>query len=140
MPYASVQDLVDYAGEAEIARLSTPDGADLAGVVSLRVAPKLDVASDLMDSYFRRRYLVPVPVSPTIRECCCALARHALWMGSGTGAAENVRVAHKTQINWLEDIGSGKVNLDGAAIAGPPSGARIEERPRVFGNRGPLFL
>ncbi len=139
MAYATVQDLIDFAGEAEIARNSVPDGAELSGVWTERVQPKLDTASDLMDSYFRRRYMVPVPVSPIIRECCCTLARYMLASGVG-GPAESVRLAHKQQIVWLESIGRGTVNLDGAegVIAGPPSGARYQERNRVFDNRGPL--
>lgn len=139
MAYASVADLVDYAGEAEIARLSTPDGTDLAGVIVARVQPKLDAAADLMDSYFRRRYLVPVPTSPIVRECCCAIARYLLAAGRGQGPAESVRAGHKVSIGWLEGIGAGQVNLDGAALAGPPAGARSEERARVFHNRGPLY-
>ncbi len=139
MAYATVQDLINFAGEAEIARLSTPDGADLAGVRAELVQPKLDVAADLMDSYFRRRYLVPVPVSPVVRECCCALARYMLASSSGPGPAESVRLAHKVQIGWLENIGTGTVTLDGAAISGPPSGARVQDRWPMFRDRGGLF-
>ncbi len=139
MSYAAVQDLVDFAGEAEIARLSTPDGADLAGVRTERVQPKLEAASDLMDSYFRRRYLVPVPVSPIVRECCCTLARYMLAAGAGPGPAESVRLAHKVQVGWLENIGTGLVTLDGAALSGPPSGARVQDRSAMFRDRGALF-
>lgn len=140
MAYATVQDLIDFAGEAEIARNSTPDGAELSGPWAERVQPKLDTASDLMDSYFRRRYMVPVPVSPIIRDCCCTLARYMLASGAGAGPQESVRLAHKTSIAWLDGIGRGTVNIDGAAgvVAGPPSGARHNERPRVFDNRTPL--
>lgn len=140
MSYATVQDLVDFAGEAEIVRNSTPDGAELAGVWDERVQPKLDTASDLMDSYFRRRYQVPVPVSPIIREHCCALARQMLATTSGTGTSESIQMGHKSAIAWLDGIGRGSVNIDGApgVVGAEPSGARFSARPQTFDNRGAL--
>lgn len=143
MAYATVQDLVDAFGADELARASTPDGADLAGVQPERPTLKLEEASALMDSYLRRRYAVPLPASPALRACCCALARYALGFGSNTVPTEQARLARKEAIKWLEDIAAGDVTLDGAgtegsASAAPIARARVQDRPASIQSGGPL--
>lgn len=138
MAYATIQDLVDAFGEAELVRATTPDGADMAGVVPGRAQPKLDEASGLMDSYLRRRYVVPVPHSPELRACCCALARHSLGFTGSTLPTEQARLARKEAIEWLDGIAAGRVTLDGAVPAGPLSGARVQDRPPMVRAGGPI--
>lgn len=133
MPYATPQDLVDAYGEAELVRLTTPSGQSLAGVVAGRAEARLVEASGLMDSYLRRRYLVPVtPATPELRSCCCALARYELMHTGETEPSEQARLARKERIDWLQALADGRIALDGAALANTAIGARTRDRRPSF--------
>jgi phage gp36-like protein len=131
--YAVVQDLVDAFGEDEMVRVTTPDGGELGAVNAPKAQRCLDEASDLMDSYLRRRYQVPVTSPSTVlRRCCCVLARKMLREGGHTEPSDQVVAAYNGQLKWLEQIVEGRVTLDGAVLAGPVTGtgARTNAQPR----------
>ena len=141
MAYATADDMVLAFGEAEMVRLSTPEGEDMVGADTDRMGRQLDEASGLMDSYLRRRYQVPIAaVSPELRRCCCTLARYGLTFQGGTDPSEPMRLARKEAIAWLGEIADGKVTLDGAVgvIAGSNSFARVQDRPAMFRSGGRL--
>ncbi len=103
MPYAAIEDMVTRYGEAEMARLTTPEGQLDDIVVSTRIAGALGDATALIDTYLRRRYVVPL-VSPLPREitnACCILARFDLAHGEQREPTEQMRLAKKDVIAWL---------------------------------------
>lgn len=136
MPYATLADLVESFGEPEIIRLTAGDG-ELDGPV---VAPKVDRAladaTDLIDSYLRRRYATPLidPVPPAIRRACCVLARFDLAHGDQREPTEQMRLARKETLDWLKLLADGSVELDGAVPLGGTSGAgaMVSDRDRAF--------
>lgn len=134
MPYALPHDLVDAYGEREMVRLTTPSGQDLVGVDAPRATARLVEASALMDTYLRRRYLVPVaPTTPELRSCCCTIARYELMHGGETEPTDQARLAHKARIEWLTALADGRIALDGAVLANTAIGARTHDRLPTFG-------
>ena len=129
MSYAAIQDLIDAFGEDELVRATTPDGAEFGAVDAARAQARLDEASGIMDSYFRRRYVVPVGVvGPEIVGCCRDIARKLLHQTGSTQPSNQMVAAAKDRFDWLAKIADGRVTLDGVEIAGPLSGARTQDR------------
>lgn len=132
MAYASLSDLVAAFGEAELVRLTTPVGQPLGEVQPARAGRALDEASELMDSYIRRRYAVPVQASGALRSCCCALARFDLAHSGDSQPSDQMTAARKERIAWLDAIAAGRVQLDAAEQLAPQSLARVTDRARTL--------
>lgn len=138
MAYGTPADLIAEYGEAEIARLTTPEGESLDGVVMATAERALATASDTIDSYLRRRYVVPLPgaVPLSIRRVCLLLARYDLAHGRGHVPTEQMRLARKDELTWLGKIGTGDVTLDGLVASQPAGGdapmALATDRERIF--------
>lgn len=135
MAYATVEDLSARFGEAEVVRLTTPEGQDLAGIVATRAVAALAGATGTIDSYLRRRYAVPLsPVPAEIVDACCKLARYDLSFKSDSYPSEQVRLAQKGTLDWLRDLAEGRAQLAGAAPAeaGTGGGAMVSDREPMF--------
>jgi phage gp36-like protein len=142
MPYATLSDLQEAFGEAEAIRLTAPEGELDGPVVEAKVTRALAEASDLVDSYLARRYAVPLaaPVAPAIVRATLVLARFDLAHGDQREPTEQMRLARKETIAWLERLAGGEAVLPGnPALAGASgAGARRTDRDRAFstGNLG----
>ncbi|MBW6402079.1 DUF1320 domain-containing protein [Roseomonas sp. HJA6] len=135
MPYAAIDDLVRAFGESEAARLTAPEGNLEAPVDEAKVVDALTKASDLIDSYLARRYLLPLvaPYPPAIVEACCVLTRFRLAHGEQREPTEQMRLARKETIAWLGQLAEGSAVLPGLSVAGSSgAGARVTDRPRAF--------
>ncbi len=131
MAYAAVADMVSRFGTDELIRLSTADGEELTEINVAIVNARLGDASDIIDSYLRKRYQVPVAITPTppaLVRACCIMARYDLSMGGNTEPPEQTRLANKQVIEWLESIRDGKTVLSGLIPAGTESYAMVSVR------------
>lgn len=137
MTYASVDDMVSRFGETEVLRFSAGDGPLPETIIPARIEQALADASARIDSYLRRRYTVPLaaPVPDVIVRAACTLARYDLAMGGDREPTEQMRLAQKDVIGWLEKIASGQATLEGAAPIAPSSGARSSDRDATFTSR-----
>ena len=132
MAYAAVQDMVARFGQTEVLRLSAPEGQPLDVIDQDRVNVALADASDLIDSYLRRRYLTPlVTVPQAVLRACCVLARHDLAHGNGLMPTEQMTTARKETVAWLESIRDGKTMLADATPSGDQSFAQVSVRHGV---------
>lgn len=136
MAYATQADMTEMFGEAEMIRLTAPEG-DLDGpVVPAKVDRALLDATDLVESYLRRRYAVPLadPAPAAIRRACCILARFDLAHGDQREPTEQMRLARKDTIAWLEALAEGRAELPGAVPLSGTSGAgaMVADRDRAF--------
>jgi phage gp36-like protein len=137
MAYATTAAMIARFGEAEMIRLSAPEG-ELDGVVdAAAVGVALDDASDLVDSYLDERFALPLnPIPASITAATCAIARHALASGGGKSPGDQVTTAREEAIAWLKKLASGEAGLRGAALKA--SDARVQDRERITwpGTRG----
>jgi phage gp36-like protein len=138
MAYATVDDMVLRFGQAEMIRATTPDGAEAVAVVPEAIEVALTDASELIDSYLRKRYRVPLATAPAaINRACCMLARYDLGMGGERSIAEQVKDDRAETITWLARISRGEVVLGMEEVtAGDESFATASGRPDVLGGHG----
>lgn len=135
MAYATVADMIERFGEAEMIRVSTPDGADMVAVVCEPVEAALREVSAVIDSYLRKRYRTPLDVAPDeVTRACCILARYELSTGGQRQPTETMTAARKETIDWLSLIARGTVLLDLQEVdIGDQSFAQTESRRPVYG-------
>lgn len=134
MPYATTADMIDRYGEGEVTRLAAPEGQMDGPCDAGRVEVALADASSRIDSYLMPRYAVPLqPVPPAIRAACCILARHALALSNNQAPSDSVRAERDEITAWLKRLAAGEAVLPGVAAAGTASGARVSDRPAMFG-------
>jgi phage gp36-like protein len=140
MAYATVSDMVSRFGEAEMIRLTTPEGQDAIAIDTVAVTRALTEASMLVDSYARKRYLVPMTiVPPEIARATCMLARYDLSLGENREPSEQTRLARKEVLDWLRDVSTGAVLLDLAEVpAGDDSYAEMQDRSTLSGRLPPF--
>jgi phage gp36-like protein len=136
MPYATLADMNEMFGEPEMIRLTAPDGELDGPVVEEKVDRAIGDATDLIESYLRRRYVVPLtaPVPAAIRRACGHLARFDLAHGDQKEPTEQMRLSRKETIDWLKALASGDAELPGAVPLGGASGAgaMVSDRDRAF--------
>lgn len=137
MAYATVTDMIQAFGEAELTTVTTPEGMPREAVDQTAVTSALAVASDEMDSYLRRRYAVPVATpSPAMVRYCCVLARWVLWSRTDAAPSDAMRADRKDAISWLANINNGSVTLDGAvALNVGTDFSQLATRPPAIGGR-----
>ncbi len=134
MPYAAPSDMIARFGSAEMLRLSTSEGQPLDVIDQGRINVALADASALIDSYLRRRYATPIAAVPQeVLRACCILARFDLAHGDGREPSEQMRLARKETIGWLESIRDGQTMLADLTPAGDQSFAQVAVR------RGPSY-
>jgi phage gp36-like protein len=113
-------------------RLSAPGDTLPAAPFAPRIETALADASALIDSYLRRRYLVPLaPVPREILRACCVLARFDLAQGGDKTPTEEMRRERDAVLAWLQNVGEAEGRLD-AEEAGVASAARVQDRARLF--------
>ena len=119
MTYATQQDLVARFGTAELAQLTDPAaGAVIDAAV---VARALADASAEIDTRLAARYALPLAAVPAVLVRVAAdVARYYLWDARAT---EQVRNRYKDAAALLDKIGSGAVQLPGAAVLAAAAGA-----------------
>lgn len=141
--YATVDEMISRFGEAEMVRLSAPEGQLDDVVVTSSVERALAEASSLIDGYLRQRYAVPLaaPVAPEVVRACCILARHDLAMGEQKNPSEQMVTSRKEVMAWLRDVAEGRVQLAGpvTAVTGSAgAAARVQDRAAPFAAGGSL--
>lgn len=134
MAYATLADMTARFGEEELVHLSAAPGGLDGPPVAAKVTVALNDATALVDSYLRRRYLVPLvaPIPAEIVRAACVLARFDLAHGDQREPTEQMRLARKEVIAWLERLSEGSSLLDGVPTAPATGGARMQDRPRDF--------
>jgi phage gp36-like protein len=128
MAYATAQDLVSRFGQAEIMRLSVPEGQpqDVIDIDACNVA--LADSSAVIDSYLRRRYLTPVvPTPQELTRACCILARYDMAHGDATNPTTQIVVSRNETIKWLEALRDGTVLLADGTPAGAQSYGQVQD-------------
>lgn len=140
MAYATAQDMVTRFGEAEMIRLTVPEGQPMDMINMVRLNLAITDASAHMDTYLRRRYLTPVnPVPQELTRACCILARDDLAHGDGRAPTEQMVNDASAVRKWLRELFSGDALLADATPAGEQSFARVRDGGRpVYGERGGL--
>lgn len=115
MTYATLDDLIDRAGEAELRQIADRNRDS---VIDQEVIDKalLD-AKDAIDGYIGAKYALPLPsVPPTLRGWSVSIARYLLHRN---GAPEHVAQDYKDAIAALKDVARGLITLPVAVGAEP---------------------
>lgn len=132
MPYASLTDLTERAGETEIRQIADHDRDGLADPAVIAAA--LEDADNLIDGYIGRRYSLPLSAVPAlVRTWAVSIARYVLHRN---GAPDHVKADHEAALAALKDVARGLVALPvavgqtaPAAVLGPVIGSHP---PEVF--------
>ncbi len=135
MPYATAADMIAAFGEVEMIHLTAPQGELDGPPDEAKINGALADSSALIDSYLRRRYAVPLaaPAPLEIARAARVLARYDLAHGEQKEPTEQMRLARKEVLTWLEQLAAGDVQLDGVPLAGGSgAGARVQDRDRAF--------
>lgn len=132
--YASIRDMVTRWGEAEMIRVSTPDGAEMVAVHAEPIERAIGENSALIDTYLRKRYRVPLDVAPhEVRRACCILTYYDLCTGGQKQPSEQAGKDRAEVVTWLGRIARGEVLLDLEEVAvGENSYAQEKTRDAVF--------
>lgn len=124
MAYATLADLIDRYGEAELTQLT--DRLGLAAPDAAMAGRALDDASAEIDGYLAVRYALPLATVPSVLLRVCAdIARYRLW---DDRASEEVRRRYEDARRLLERLASGDVSLGLPAATSAPL-ALAEARP-----------
>lgn len=132
MTYATLTDLEDAYGAAEIRQLADRDADGVADAAVIDAA--LGRADAVIDSYLAGRYAIPItPTLPLITAVAGDLARYHLY---DDAVPERVQKAYDDAIAWLRSAARGEVKIIGAeapasdlASPGPPA---VDAPARVF--------
>lgn len=134
--YATVDDMKLRFGEVEMIRLSVAGGDVPEAIVPGRIEGAIADASTLIDTYLRVRYATPVSPPPTeLVRAACVLARYDLAHGGDREPTEQMRLARKEVLAWLDGLAKGATSLEGAVPLGTGSGARTADRTPAFAMR-----
>ncbi|MDO9501393.1 gp436 family protein [Falsiroseomonas sp.] len=132
MAYATIAAMIARFGEAEIIRLSVPEGELDGEVDAAAVTTALVDATSLVDSYVEQRFATPLnPAPASIVAATCHIARHALALARNQTPGDAVTRARDEMVAWLKRIAAGEVSLPGAALSEDASSARVSDRPRI---------
>lgn len=107
MAYATLTDLIERAGEAEIRQTADRDRDGVPDADAVEAA--LTDAGNLIDGYIAAKYSLPLPSTPEIvRTWAVSIARYVLHRN---GAPEHVRLDYKDALAALKDVAAGKLAL-----------------------------
>lgn len=132
MTYATLDDLVERAGEVELRQIADRDRD---GTVDPEVvAAALDDADNLINGYVAAKYDLPLPSVPKIvKTWAVCIARYFLHRN---GAPDHVRDDYKDAIAALKDVAAGRIALPVGAGETPPMNAAgtvmASHPPQVF--------
>ncbi|RFC63608.1 DUF1320 domain-containing protein [Fulvimarina endophytica] len=128
--------MIDRFGQTEMIRLSEPEDRTAEAVNPAKIELAIADAAALINDYLRKRYRVPLVAVPlSVTRSACVLARYDLAQGERTNPTEEMRLARKEVIAWLEGLSKGEIELDGVPSGSgpsPASGARVSDRSRPF--------
>lgn len=132
MTYATLTDLIERAGEAEIRQLSDRDRDGVADPGVIEAA--LQDADNLINGYVSTKYDMPLPSVPDLLTTwAVSIARYYLHRN---GASEHIVRDYDKAVAALKDVGAGKLSLPfpkGAEQPGIASGQVMGAHPdRVF--------
>lgn len=128
MPYATLADLIERAGEAEIRQVADRDrdGAIDADVIEAA----LQDADNLVNGYVATKYAVPLASVPDlVRTWAVSIARYVLHRN---GAPDHVEQDYKDALAALKDVAAGRLTLPvapGEAALSPVSGTVMGSHP-----------
>ncbi len=132
MTYATLEDLIERAGAAEIRQIADRDrdGTPDPDVIDAALSD----ADNLIDGYVSTKYTLPLPSVPDIvNTWAVSIARYVLHRN---GAPEHVRQDYKDAVAALKDVAAGKLALpfpSGEDQPGVASGQVKARHPdRVF--------
>lgn len=137
MPYATLQNMEDIYGVAEVLLVADRNNDGLIDVNSdstTVVDAALSGASDEIDTYLSNRYSLPLPTVPQpIVDKCVDLAMYRLAGAVPGQITDDRRARYKDAIAWLQAVAAGRVDLgipqDTESKAGGPD---VTFQPRVF--------
>ncbi|MDR5655424.1 gp436 family protein [Ruixingdingia sedimenti] len=116
MAYATLADLVERAGEAEVRQIADRDRDGVPDPDVIGAA--LQDASDLIDGYVGARYDIPLAsIPPQLRPWAVSIARYTLHRN---GAPTWVEQDYKDALAALKDVAHGLIALPVAAGDTPP--------------------
>lgn len=127
MSYATLQDLIERAGELEIRQIADRDRDGTPDPAVIEAA--LVHADNIVNGYVGAKYTLPLASSPPILVTwSVSIARYFLHRN---GAPEHVTADYKDAVNGLKDVARGLVALpDGSGIEpAPASGSFLSEIP-----------
>jgi phage gp36-like protein len=137
MSYSVKADILEQLDEAELIRLTDPDGAAVDDDV---VARAIEDADATIDAYCQGRYTIPLsPVPDKIRQVSVDIAIYNLFSRRGDTAPETRKDRHKDAIRFLEKVAEGKLDL---GIQPPPDApdednysghSLVSSRKKIFG-------
>lgn len=130
MIYATLTDLEARLPSTELSQLADRDNSGKVDGSTINAA--LRDASELIDSYLRSRYALPLPYEPRVLiGICCQIARHKLYVHA---RPDHVKTDYEAALKYLRDIQSEKASLDiGGTEAPAEDGAIIIDGPdRTF--------
>lgn len=103
-------DIETRYGLPELIELTDRTGSGVVDAVA--VADAIDSASDIIDSYLRVRYQLPlVNTHIVLQNYCIDMAIYILWNLRRMGDIEDVRIRHNDAIEWLERVRDYKAEL-----------------------------
>lgn len=134
MPYLTTAELETAISPSELIALADRDGDGIADEAV--VAGVLARADEVIDSYLRSRFTVPLASVPgMVRQCAQFIARYFLFEDQ---APDRVAEDYRQALKWLEQIRKGEldIGIDGTGTApeaggsGPHFGGGREAFPR----------
>ncbi|MFG1466887.1 DUF1320 domain-containing protein, partial [Xanthobacter sp. DSM 24535] len=94
-----------------------------------RIEQAISDSGRTIDSFLRRRYALPlIPPPAELVRCACVLARFDLACGGDREPSEQMRLARKEQLTWLDQLGTGDASLEGVVPISAAGGARTRDR------------
>ena len=119
MPYATLADLIERAGEAEIRQVADRDRDGTIDADVIEAA--LTDADNLVNGYVAAKYTVPLASVPDlVRTWAVSIARYVLHRN---GPADHIAQDYKDAIAALKDVAAGKIRLPVAVGEAAPASA-----------------
>jgi phage gp36-like protein len=121
MSYASLEDLIERAGETEILQIADRDHDDVADPDVIDAA--LVHADNIVNGHVGVKYYLPLASTPDlVRTWSVSIARYFLHRN---GAPDYVETDYKTAISSLKDVARGLISLPDATGAVPAATAGV---------------
>jgi phage gp36-like protein len=128
MSYASLQDLIDRFGEAELLQLTDPDQTGL--IDEARVGVALSDAEREIDTYIGVRHDLPLSATPPLLVSLAAdMARYKLYTHA---PPEEITERYKAARALLAHIAKGQATLEGLSKTESARGIAVNAPETVF--------
>lgn len=132
MAYLTQAEIENAFGAAELIDLADRDGDGVADAAF--VAQTITRATDLIDTYLRARYGVPLAEVPgLVRDCALKIVRYEL---SEDHATDRVTEDYRQALKWLGEMRDGKMDIgltpSGGGTGASSGGAQISGGRSAF--------